>query len=505
MRTLFQCLTSTLQSQQADGSWGRKGPREETSYAVLTLASLLALPIAQPLRPQMDSAIDHGRQFIEASEICRPEYLWIEKVSYGSKNLAKAYEIAALYTSVDKAPLGGQVKGLCDFSYNTPPRFGNPRTSGLLSKGPEWLILAALVEARLWVPQLRNTFDGVFKPSSFDDDLETIAFHWILASKSLGLALSYQFLYDMISASVVNERLIVSVNGQTILGGHNARDEIVATIHGDIDVYRKRKLGLDDEPTSYERNTQDIMSNGTSMTVKKIDIPTKALLNEEVQVHCNGENKESKGAHKNHANSGASLIRYFQDHPSIAEASEEDKATLKYNIERFLLAQASSIPERRAGAIQQDGDQFKQQKEDHNSTHANDQQFSGRTEEPLVAGSSQLADLSGFRHLLAFAQCLEARSGQDRRGRSAAQTRVANDLHEAVATVAQVSRELNDDAHCGIAVITRDEGMEIIQYEKAKIDLGLESLRRLGLRDESLKRIRLVAAVAELQGIGRVE
>ena len=505
MPTLFQCLTSTLQSQQADGSWGRKGPREETSYAVLTLASLLALPIAQPLRPRMDSAIDHGRQFIKASKICRPEYLWIEKVSYGSKNLAKAYEIAALYTSVDRAPLGGQVKGLCDFSYNTPPRFGNPRTSGLLPKGPEWLIFAASVEARLWVPQLRNTFDGAFKPSSTHDDLETIAFRWILASNSLGLALSSQFLYDMISASVVNERLIALVNGQTILGGHNARDEVVAAIRGDVDVCRKRKLGLDDEPASFERNSQDIMSNGTSMTVKKNDIPTKALLNEEIQVHCNGENQKSKGEDKNQANSGASLIRYLQDHPSIAEASEEDKATLKYNIERFLLAQASSIPGHRAGEIQQDGDQLTHPKGDHNATRADDQQFSGRTEAPLVAGSSQLADLSGFRHLLAFAQCLEARSGQDRGGQNAAQTRVANDLHEAVATVAQVSRELNDDAHCGSAVVPRDEGMEIIQYEKAKIELGLESLRRLGLRDESLKRIRLVAAVAELQGIGKVE
>lgn len=505
MPTLFQCLTSTLQSQQAEGSWGCKGPQEETSYAVLTLASLLALPIAQVLRPQMDSAIDRGRQFIKASETRQPEYLWIEKVSYGSKNLANAYETAALYTSVDKIPLGGQVKGLCDFSYSTPPRFKNPRTSGLLSKGPEWLILAASVEVRLWVPQLRNTFDGVLKPSSFDDDLETNAFRWILASNSLGLALSSQFLYDMISASVINERLIALVKGQIILGGHNARDELVAAIHGDVDVCRERKLGFDDEPTSYERHPQGLMSNGTSMPVEKNDIPTKALLNEEIQVHCNGENKKSKGADENHANNGASLIRYFQDHPNIAEASDEDKATLKYNIERFLLAQASSIRVHRVDDIQQDADQITQQRGDHNTTHAKDPQFPRRTKEHPIGSSSQLADLSGFRHLLAFAQCLEARSGQDRGGRSVAQKRVANDLHEAVATVAQVSRELNDDAHCGIAVVTRDEGLEIIQYEKAKIDLGLESLRRLGLRNESLKRIRLVAAVAELQGVGKVE
>lgn len=87
-----------------------------------------------------------------------------------------------------------------------------------------------------------------------------------------------------------------------------------------------------------------------------------------------------------------------------------------------------------------------------------------------------------------------------------AQKRVANDLDEAVATVAQVARELNDDTACGgIAAGTRDEGLEALRYEKAKIDLVLGSPRRLGLHDESLKKIRLVAVVAELQGLGRGE
>lgn len=502
MPTLFQCMTSTLQSQQADGSWGRKGPREETSYAILTLACLLTLPIAQPFRPQMDSAIDRGRQFIQASEICQPEYLWIEKVSYGSKNLANAYEIAALYTSVDQATLGGQVKRLCDFSYNAPRGIESLGTSGLLLKGPEWLIHAASVEARLWAPQLRNTLDGILKPSSVDDDIETIAFRWTLASNRLGLALSSQFLYDMITASVINERLISLVNDQTVLDDRSAPNEILGAIHRDLDVSQERKLGLENEP-----NPQVTMSNGTSMTVKKDDIPTKVLLSEEIQIHCNGENRTSNNIDDNHAENHASFIRYFQDHPSIAEASVEGKATLKYNTERFLLAQASRNLGHRLDSIQQDGDHLTQQKGDHHhATHANSQQFSDRTAKYPAEGTNHLADLSGFRHLLAFAKCLEARTGQDSRGRSVAQKHVANDLEETVAIVAQISRELNDDtAHGGFVAGTRDERLEILKYEKAKIDLGLDTLRRLGFCDESLKRIRIVAVVAELQGLGRVE
>lgn len=114
---LFHCLARTLQSQRIDGSWGSKGPREETAYAILTLASLSVLPLAQLFRPQIISAIESGRSFLKKHKTRRPEYLWIEKVTYGSANLSEAYNIAALYVSTNEPLLGPEVLQLCSIPH----------------------------------------------------------------------------------------------------------------------------------------------------------------------------------------------------------------------------------------------------------------------------------------------------------------------------------------------------------------------------------------------------
>ena len=111
--TLFDCLVQTIQSQCRDGSWGCKGPREETSYAILTLASLLSLPILEALCPVIVSAIDRGRSFLQASTARKPEYLWIEKVSFECSRLAEVYTIAALHTVIDLPTTGPRVAELC--------------------------------------------------------------------------------------------------------------------------------------------------------------------------------------------------------------------------------------------------------------------------------------------------------------------------------------------------------------------------------------------------------
>ena len=101
MTVLTDCLARTLKSQHSDGSWGSIGPREETAYAVLTLASLLSTPVAQSLRSEIVPALKRGRKSLLGLERGKPEYIWIEKVTYGSKYLAETYVIAAMFTSVD--------------------------------------------------------------------------------------------------------------------------------------------------------------------------------------------------------------------------------------------------------------------------------------------------------------------------------------------------------------------------------------------------------------------
>ena len=488
--TLFQCLIRTLQSQQPDGSWGHKGPREETSYAVLTLASLLGLPVAQPLRPRVRLAIDRGRQFLSISKINQPECLWIEKTSFGSKNLANAYSTAALYTFVDQKPLGEQVKDLCGLSSYIIAREQNPAMLARFSDNAEWVILAASMEARLWVPQLRKTLHTTFQSSSVDVRFEKTAFHWILARTRLGSTISSQFLSEMISASIINEHLIASINDQGLLEGRNIHEEIVAMINGDLDIHRKGKPGLDDQAISHAEHPRRKIPGTTSMKSENNDVTEKTIAIERDAVKCNSDNTKT----------GSSLIRYFQSHLSLLEADAEDKAALKQDIERFLLALVSGI----AGqSVNESENQCTRQKMDHHMTQPCGHRASGCFEGLLIEGSSELLDISGFHHLLTFANCLQARR-RTGKGKSTAYKRIKNELHGIVANIARLIRELNDTCCCN-SLIRRDEVLELVAYEKAKIDLGLKSLKRLGIGDEALITIRLVLDVAELQGLEPVE
>jgi len=110
---LLNFLTHTLQSQQSDGSWGIIGPCGETAYAILTLASLLSMPLAQSVRSDIIRALQEGRKSLLSLEGRKPEYLWIEKVTYGSRYLAETYVVGPMFTSVDKSG-GHRIEEFCN-------------------------------------------------------------------------------------------------------------------------------------------------------------------------------------------------------------------------------------------------------------------------------------------------------------------------------------------------------------------------------------------------------
>jgi hypothetical protein len=94
---LLQCLTKTLESQREDGGWGSVGPWEETAYAILSLVSLLSLPLPAGLSRKAAVAMERGRGFLRTRGDSHCEFLWIEKVTYGSKHLSDAYVLAGLH------------------------------------------------------------------------------------------------------------------------------------------------------------------------------------------------------------------------------------------------------------------------------------------------------------------------------------------------------------------------------------------------------------------------
>jgi len=79
---LFQCQRSTLKSQSLNGSWGDKGPMEETAYAVLTLVRLATMIFPISYLPEIKIAVSRGRRFLMSKVNQNPvaEHLWIGKV-----------------------------------------------------------------------------------------------------------------------------------------------------------------------------------------------------------------------------------------------------------------------------------------------------------------------------------------------------------------------------------------------------------------------------------------
>lgn len=98
---LSQALTRTLQLQNSDRSWGDNHHCEETAYALILLTELRALPHFQSFRHAINSGPENARENLVESEksLSAPEFLWIEKVTYGSSILSQSYILTALKRS----------------------------------------------------------------------------------------------------------------------------------------------------------------------------------------------------------------------------------------------------------------------------------------------------------------------------------------------------------------------------------------------------------------------
>ena len=92
---LSQISTQTLRSQNQDGSWGKKGFREETAYAILVLAYSLHHPFMSDVEREAHAGIKLGRSFLTSEAKVPREDLWVEKVTYASEVLSESYILAA--------------------------------------------------------------------------------------------------------------------------------------------------------------------------------------------------------------------------------------------------------------------------------------------------------------------------------------------------------------------------------------------------------------------------
>ncbi|TRX93456.1 hypothetical protein FHL15_005731 [Xylaria flabelliformis] len=101
----LDCLRRLLLQQEISGAWGGDAC-EVTSYAILTLASLLRLPwVHQVEVTSIVAAVTRGKAFLvlQRDQWTCGRHIWIEKVSYAYDMLSEAYCLAAALISVDPA------------------------------------------------------------------------------------------------------------------------------------------------------------------------------------------------------------------------------------------------------------------------------------------------------------------------------------------------------------------------------------------------------------------
>lgn len=487
MPTLFQCLVRTLQSQGIDGSWGRKGPREETAYSIITLASLLVLPLAQFFRPEIISAIDRGRTFLKTSKTLRAEYLWIEKVTYSSANLAEAYAIAALHISTVKPSLGRKVRDLCSMHYKDLADFGNRIDRGPLSKDPKWLVLASWIDGRLCIPQLHKSLGKVRSPPELGGYHEMTAFRWFLANNRTKAALSSHFLCDMINMSFLNDRLLASVDDALVLASQSDKqlDSIINAISKVVN------HSLTSGSPIREPAINEPATNGVSKENKGDSLSVEDLLSGGQPIIRNGEAKRSDQA-SSFIDALSEFSELFSGHPGLSRASENDRATLHREFKSFLLAQMQRIKEREH-----------QKKPRHHMYSTMDQSVSQLAdlchEDSARDGG---ASLTGYPHTFAFATCLRAHDRRDSCP-TLAQRCVAEDVRNCVATVLYLEQTLNRP-HCSspVSAIARskDRLAELVSYERARLALAMGHLEKLEVEEDYLKTIWTVIDVADLAG-----
>ena len=237
----FRSLLRILLSQHSDGSWGSRGPREETAYALLTLVELADLPLASALDQEINSAFLRGRAYLQTrGKPDQIEYLWVEKVLYGAPTLSRSYVIAALTVT----PVFPR-KDMPRITYSGMARFTKTvQATPLLAPQPRWLIYASWIEGQLFLPILLEARLAVFSRAGMTKDkyFSWVPSMWTLADNVNGLYTPTRLLCSMMRVSTLNFQV----------------DEFMETIPEDgyedhIAVIQQAMEGLSVDPPSANR------------------------------------------------------------------------------------------------------------------------------------------------------------------------------------------------------------------------------------------------------------
>ena len=466
MPMLFQCLVQVLQSQEMDGSRGSRGPKEETAYAILSLTSLQALPSAQNFRTDIISAIDRGRSYLKCITDHSPENLWIEKVSYGSKFLAEAYTIAALYKSTSKPSLSCPKLQFSAVDTHDLVKFTSRADRVPFSADTKWVVMASWILSRLYVPLLRKRLDRPILASH-----RKTAFIWILANNKNQSSFSVQPLLDVITASIRVDEIIALVDQSLTLQDQKQlialRDAFLAAITylGEHNPISEPNSSKSSDPAE----VVDLRLKGGSRAIDELG-SSNGIFPRPIKA-------------SDTTTTLALFIEVFSNRSSLKEARGTDETTLRLELTRFVSAQISRIKEQ----------------ERRSSGESVFNCWKSNADDMILI---KAIDLTGFPLLIAFATCLKSQKGENLLP-AVSQKYIAKDVRQCVATNFCLESEMkrtNESIHAGDETESRHRLASILAFERERLDLTFKCLENAGLCDDVLKTMKLVADAAKLGG-----
>lgn len=320
--TLFQACLRPLLDQAADGSWGRS--IEATAYAVLILCEARNISFFDRLAEPVNQAIRRGIAFADSmgGDDARPNYIWIEKVSYASPVLTKSYLLAARWAARSASSSGGSVGR----SLWTPPLDMDNHVqlfhqAELFASLPKWELYASMVEAALFTPMLRAHRLDVFPRSGVEEDkyLDVIPLFLTAANNRTRTYASTLFLYDMCFIAMLNFQLDEFIEATASILYRDHMDDLRQIIHDLLD--DKICVDKDQTPAGMEA---DLGINGQ-----------EDMCRSDVSSDMPG-NKSPE--YKAVFSTLAAFLEHVLQHPSIQSAGAWDRRLLARELRTYLLA-----------------------------------------------------------------------------------------------------------------------------------------------------------------------
>lgn len=178
-------------------------------YSVLTVAQCLSLPWSARIRDSLVNCLTRGHDFITSQQPTDSgtDYLWVEKVTFGSHCLQKVYSLSALHTPYDQKIWSERIMNCFSLPETINEKMRHLFSNlPLFKQSPLISIDLAFLEAVQFSKHLKEERHTIFPrnnmPMTKDEYLEYIPIIWIACNQIGGHAFSSDVVRCMLSLSL---------------------------------------------------------------------------------------------------------------------------------------------------------------------------------------------------------------------------------------------------------------------------------------------------------------